>query len=351
MTLSSQPTPPSVMSPSRIAPWFCAALSWASSASAQSTPWTLSWEAPPLCPTEQSVRAQIASLIGDTDLAEPVHITARITPTSAHAWRASLTTETRGAPGTRTLDAASCPELADAVAVILAWMIDPSMRARTAPPAPVVGPPVAAPTPPVAPPPTPPAPPPAETSRVSTSDAQTPPTRASQPRSWRVRVALGARADLGPLPSFAVGPAARVSIVRGRWRVFVHGSWRPSQRFEHTVSPSTGGDFDLWTAGAGACLRWPARPVTPTLCAGLEAGAITGAGFGVTRPSTDRQPWIAASAGAGIELPVASWLAFTARASALVPLVRPRFVIENVGEVFQPAPVGLLTEIDAEVIF
>lgn len=339
------------MRPSRIAPWFCAALSWASSASAQSTPWTLSWEAPPLCPDEQTVRAQIASLIGDTDVAEPVHITARIAPTAAHGWRASLSTETRGAPGTRTLDAASCPELADAVAVILAWMIDPAMRARTAPPAPVSGLAVAAAAPPSTPPPTAPAPQaPPETPRVATNE-QPPPPRASQPRAWRVRVALGARGDLGPLPSFAVGPAARVSIVRGRWRVFVHGSWRPSQRYELTASPSTGGDFDLWTAGAGACLRWPSRPVTPTVCAGLEAGALSGAGFGVTRPGTDREPWIAASAGAGIELPVASWLAFTARASALVPFVRPRFVIENVGEVFQPSPVGLLTEIDAEVIF
>lgn len=302
------------------------------------------------------MRARIDTLLGSADAAEPVHVTARVTPSPSREWRAELRTETRGTPGTRTLVAPSCPALADAVAVIVAWMIDPAVRAFTAPPTPETTAPDAPAPPPARPPPdaspTAPetaAPPPA--APVAEPVRSAPPSRSSSSRGWRVRVSVGARGDLGPLPSFAVGPAARVSIVRGRVRLFLHGAWRPTQRFERTASPSTGGAFDLWNVGFGACLRWPSRTVTPTLCASLEGGALSGAGFGVTRPDTDTQPWLAASAGGGFEVPLTSWLSLSARVSALVPWVRPRFVLVNVGEVHQPSPVGLASEIDAEVIF
>ena len=168
---------------------------------------------------------------------------------------------------------------------------------------------------------------------------------------WRLALSLGARGDLGALPSFAVGASLRASLVRGRWRLFVDGSWRPTTRRALSPDARAGGDFDLFTVGLGACHRWVARPVTPAACASVEAGALAAEGFGVERPGRDRHPWIAAAAGGALELPVGAWLTLSTRAWLTVPLVRPDFRLVGVGDVFQPAPAGLRVELDAEVTF
>ncbi len=337
-------------SPRLTASCFVLCASWASPAAAQPASWSLSWTAPPECPGEPSLRAQVESMVGRRE--SPVRMTARVSPDASGRWRAALTTEARGAQGARSIEAATCRELADAVAVILAWMIDPSAQppppeAHVTPGADVT-PPAAAPVDAT----------PAATPAVA---APAPPARRTEPALammrvravylWRARVAVGARGDLGALPAFAAGPSLRVSLARGAQRLFVDASWRPTVRYERSSSPSYGGEFDLWTAGLGACHRWFARPVSPALCAGFEAGALSARGFGVTRPGSDTEPWAAAWAGGALELPVLSWLTLTARAAATVPVVRPNFVLVGVGEVFQPAAVGLRTAIDAEVTF
>lgn len=299
------------MTPGRlIAPLIASSLSWVSAAVAQPQPHVLTWAAPSECPAEVALRAEVAAMVGErAATTTAVRVEARVSRPAPERWVVALSTRADGFSGDRTLEASTCRELGDAVVVILAWMIDPSTR-------------------PAAP-------------------AREPP-RAARDR-WRLRVALGARGDLGPLPAFAVGPELRVSVTRGRWRLFVDGSWRPTVR--GALDASAGGDFHLWTVGLGACYRGSMRRLIPSVCAGAEGGRLSGAGYGVSRPDEGAQPWVAFTGGGALELALSARLSLSARASLEVPVVRPDFVLRGAGPVFQPSAVGLRTGIDAEVIF
>jgi hypothetical protein len=50
-------------------------------------------------------------------------------------------------------------------------------------------------------------------------------------------------------------------------------------------------------------------------------------------------------------IPLASWLALRGDVDALVPLSRPRFVVEGDGAVHKPASLGIRGAIGAEVSF
>jgi hypothetical protein len=82
-----------------------------------------------------------------------------------------------------------------------------------------------------------------------------------------------------------------------------------------------GADFSLVVGTLVACRallpwrpEWPVPALEPTLhaCVGLEAGAMTGEGFGVADPETGTAPWVAprleARGGLGIAGPLSFWL-------------------------------------------
>ncbi len=61
--------------------------------------------------------------------------------------------------------------------------------------------------------------------------------------------------------------------------------------------------------------------------------------------------WMSAAAGALVRLPIASWFALRADADAVVPLSRPRFVVEGDGAVHRPSALGVRAGIGAELLF
>jgi hypothetical protein len=61
----------------------------------------------------------------------------------------------------------------------------------------------------------------------------------------------------------------------------------------------------------------------------------------VRAPDEVSELWLAALGGVGFWAPLGQHLAFTSSLWAAVPVRRPRFVIEGIGEIHQPRAVGV----------
>ncbi len=159
-----------------------------------------------------------------------------------------------------------CAELADAVALAVALIIDPDAALRppaSAPPPPLATPtlvcPVAeCPTCAVCPPPPPPAPP---------LPAPRPLPAPPAPTIW-LRVTGGSSLGLDPSPSVSVGLSLDVGLSR-RWGLQVGALLVPTHPTDDGIV-GVGRTF----ARAGACHDWAPGPVRLGLCAGAMGGAV-----------------------------------------------------------------------------
>lgn len=364
----------------RIPPTALVALAWLTQTSpvaAQHDAFSVTWTAPTGCPDGAHVEAAVRAMLRRDVPSGEARVVAQVTPTATGTWHAELTTDTRGRRGTRSLDAPTCAALADAVAVIVAWTLDPtaltaSEAPRDVPAAPVVtatgassatsAPPASATTTAVTPDATAaatsaavvPVAPPSPLSPLSPPSPLSPtaprPTAPRAPR-WRFTTGVAARFDVGALPGFAVAPELWLALTRGRWNVSLDGSWTPFARETLPASERTGGDFSRWTVGLRVCHRWRGRVVTPSLCAGGEGGRVTATGFGVALPDTVAEPWAALLAGAALDVALGSRVSVVVGVDGEVALVRPSYVLRGVATVYQSAPVTLRTRIGVALHF
>src|SRR5690606_108493 len=74
-------------------------------------------------------------------------------------------------------------------------------------------------------------------------------------------------------------------------------------------------------------------------------------GYGADANQDASARWASLAAGALGRAPLTSWLALRTRVEATVPLARPRFVVERMGAVHQPAALGMSATFGAEVLF
>ena len=86
-------------------------------------------------------------------------------------------------------------------------------------------------------------------------------------------------------------------------------------------------------------------------CLGFELGRLHASGFGVSNPGEGSTLWAAIDGGGVLALRLAAPLALVLRLGAAVPLLRPSFVLENVGPVFRPPAVAARGESGVELIF
>lgn len=287
---------------------------------------SLTWEAPAGCPPSERILAETDRILaGSTVRTDP--------PIEAHArvrqdgerWVLSLETRRGDAVGNRELAGESCTALGEAMIVILVLMIDPALVPETPPRLE----PIAAPAPPPPPPP-----PPVAVSRP----APAPPPPAGC-RWNRPALAASLLGDVGALPAPAAGGELGFGLRRcalsasAALRAFV------PRTGEAELDAGAGGD--LWLAAGGAALGL-ARPVGPLELGArgaVEIGAMSGRGVGINHPDSGRALWLAAGAGATLRLPLGDALAAVLGLDLLVPLVRPRFVIDDLGAVHRAAAV------------
>jgi hypothetical protein len=350
----------------------CAALllsaSGATPAAAAGHPISLEWHAPPACPARGAVLGEIDRLLGGAppdDVGRRLAAKAHITKAEDGSYRLTLRTRTAAGEGERALRAATCQELADVAALIIALGFDPdavaAQRERSA--ALPAGSAAAAPPPPALRPPPErgvelvPMPLPA----ALVANAATPPrTGTVAPRTGPARQdgRLGARVafgggvglggDLGSLGEPAAAVSAWGSFWSERLRVDATFAYLPPVRVPIAARPTAGGALSLFAGGVAVCpALWPWRAARPlwalpfslSACLGVEAGQIRAAGYGAERAGAGTALWLAPRAAASFVAAVNGPLAMRLDVGAAAPLVRPSFVLEHVGLVHRPSPV------------
>lgn len=304
---------------------FACAIALPAGALAQQTaPWSLAWNAPAACPSHEAVTARVTALVGVAPSPRPALRWSVAVAAVGDAYRADLTADDEGALSSQRLDAPRCDELAETVALLLAWALQPEETPAPATPAPIQALP-----------------------RPRRRRPAAPPARA--PRTWSVHVGASARLDLNLLPSVSLAPAAQVGFATPSVLVELDAAWAAEQSV--FVTPSRGGRFQAFTVGAWACRRWSVGVLALGPCAGVESGAVYAAGFGVSDPGEATEPWLALRAALDAEVRVAGPLHLRARLAGRAALLRPAYVLRNVGPVFQATAFGAQFDFGAVVRF
>jgi hypothetical protein len=304
----------------------------------------LHWTAPAGCPGEGAVRAEMDRLLGPSSARPPapIPVTAAVSRDESGAWHVHLETPGEGTTRVREIHGASCAAIADATALILALMIDPA-AAAAAPKGPSKSAPVAVPSVPV------------EAPRVPLSPTRVPVVapRPSPPEptptSFRITALAGL--DTASLPRLAATLALQGSFVYGAQRFEIGLAYLPSRAGTVAARPSTGGDVDLLAGSVGTCRHFGTGFVEVGPCLGFEVGRLHASGTGVSNPGEGSTLWAAVDPGGVIAYRLTDRLALTARVAAAIPLLRPSFVLENVGPVYRPPPVTARGGAGVELIF
>lgn len=299
---------------------------------------TLSWDAPAGCPTSESVHARIETLLdGPISAPRDVVIDARAVVTAGRPgsdWRLALEIGSASGQRRRELTAASCDELAQVTALLVAVAIDPSAAGRAMTASDADAPPPAEPTPaPTLQPPTSPPP-------TSSTPATPPPSAPASDSGLAGAVRVAAGLDLGVVPSPAGALAGAVAL-RGRgWRVDLGAL----HRFARPVPEIGIGAVTarVWATAATIDAAWvPAIPrVEFPLGVGVEAGAIAGRSEGLAAPRRGRGGWAAVRGSAGLVILPWERVGITVDARIFVPVTRTRFAIADVGVVHGVGGVG-----------
>jgi hypothetical protein len=337
------------------------ALLWASSARAEPL-LEVGFEAPSECPSRDALDAELARLLGDA-MTRGTPMSAKVRVTAANpGYRLRLELKQSQQRSQRTLEGASCETLLETAALLIAIAHDPSavVERRDAPLIPE-------------PPPTPPAPP-MPPPPVVTVEAPRP--ALSLPWAWTTPVPLppiglgfvlragplfGVGDLPGPHPGVAIAAALRVEAFR------VEGAFELGLGATPTLDarPGVGADFFL-AAGVlrgcrvivpvdGGAFPRPPLGVDFSGCLGIELGALTGEGFGVSNPERGSAFWAAPRVDVRLGLGLAGPFGLAADVGLAVPVDGRRYVLHDSGDgsvlvVHEPAVVagraGIMAEIE-----
>jgi hypothetical protein len=285
----------------------------------------LVWNAPPGCPSQGEVLEEVGRVLGERVAGEGVRATANVSG-DEEGWHADLSIDARGATSARKLEAATCPAIASAAAVIIAVAVERGLSPEP--------PPSLTPAPPV-----------------------TPPRQARY--ESRLLVGAGVVFEQGTLPNLAGGAEASLgwllSVDGARIRVLATGAYFPHA--SSNPAPGEGADFDLVDVAGRACAAIAAGAFDVGPCVGARFDSMSA--FNVRAPqATSRTGEFWSLVGSAL----AYWhfsrtFALTGRVDVLVPLRRPEFAVEVgqsgvVGQVvYQPEKVSIAGGLGLEVHF
>jgi hypothetical protein len=304
------------------------------------------------------------------DAGDPLRATVEIEPRNDATFELTLETETSAGREVRRLRSSSCRTLGETAALLVAIVHDPTVDVSKA---------IVTPSPPPDAPPRPELPPEVLTPPVEPPvnlrppeggpTGELPPTLPPLPEKGSVGgLGFVANVFVGiaglDLPKVHNPFAAAVGLRIGAYRV--EGGVEASFGSDTTLAgdDTKGADFALVVGTLLACRavlpwrpEWPVPSLAPTLhaCLGLEAGAMTGEGFGIADPAAGTAPWVAprleARGGLGIAGPLSFWL----KAGAAFPVDPRRFVFTSgtdagsVTLVHEAGPVALRALLGAEL--
>lgn len=258
----------------------------------------LSWSAPEGCPTVQVVEQRVERILNRPLAAEQqsLRVLAVVTaPREAAAWSVTLESVSGARRASRTLEAASCDELANATSVFLAILIEPEQgepepQAKATPKA------------------------------VPVRDASTTPP-AAKPKAWRFALGVTASVRSAGVPKWATGGGVHGAL---SWRALSLGAgvngWLP---VDQTIdgAANQGARLQLSSGYARVCWQVGSAALVPALCGGGELSILRGRGFG---PSVESRSATALFGsllgGAALRLRSTEHLAVVVEGDALVPI-------------------------------
>jgi hypothetical protein len=276
----------------------------------------------------EAVEARLGRQVFVSAARAEVAVEGQIERGPAGEWRAqiSIAGERGRVLGTRELrsEAASCRELDEQLALVIAVMIDPDSALRAAPPPFVAPPPVIAPA-----------------VIVQRELVPVPYVAPPRPDPWRAGLHVGAVFSLGLLPNPGVGLALRGRVTPPRWPAIELGAaiWSANQ----AESGGVGARFTLAEGLVSACpLAMSAFGIELGGCLGVHVGAMQIGGFGFDLAQDHERPTFGASLEGRVRRRLAGPLVVSLGPGLLVPIVRDRFFYSGPAgqklEVFRMAP-------------
>ncbi|MCY1065882.1 hypothetical protein OV090_13965 [Nannocystis sp. RBIL2] len=319
------------------------------------------WDAPASCPVEAEVVAELERLLGGLLVERKgprLTAIARVRQEPGGGFDLRLWTVSDEGTLQRSLTHAQCDALARAGALIAAMAIDPSVlermseetdAAEVAAEARTVEDPEPLPEP--EPPAPEPEPAPAEPAQPEPEPPKPPPEKKKKERRVRGGVRLGAGLSFGDLPG--VGALLRLTpaLIWPRARLEFEVGYGPLRRARFDDTPDRGADLQLAVGAVRGCPLLHARKFEFPLCAGLELGALYGRGVGYEITSEARQLFVALHLAPGVFYAVHPRVAVGGIVEGAVHVVRPRFVVENLGEIYRSALASVRALLAVEVRF
>ena len=310
---------------------------WAGGLAAQTAPLvavSLDYSAPASCPDAQAFRQQVLGRTKRVSFAEPA-------ATGPLAWSIKIAETSGGSRGTlrvsgevpskleRSVKAASCEQVVDALALVAALSVDPDAsltpREKPRPPAP---------PPPAAPPPAP-APGPPNTAQRAPAD-----THATK---LLVGLTLTGRSGIAPRLAWAPRPFVGVSFRSPSG--YTWGLLLSAMQVRGSASVDVGRADFTWTLGRLEV--FPVRASFGNWCLEpalfFEAGQLRARGVAVTAAQELRRPLFSAGALSRLSLLAFDRLLLEVEGGPIVPLLRDRFYLFENTTVFRvPAVTGYI---------
>ena len=298
-------------------------LSFAATGHAGEPALSFEWHAPLGCPSRDALLARVEELLGERDGATRAPLDARefVTLLPDGRFRAELAITQAGVEGSRTLEAATCAEVAEASAIVLALAISPAAdgaHSLTMPPL------ETPPTPEVEPTPGP-------TSAAVSDRAAAPARSAASGTSVRVLAALGAALDFAVAEQAAPGVTLAATVGYGHVSFALRGSFFPPRGSSIADQPSQGVDISLLALAPLACIEPFTLPVELAACAEFELGSLHATGYGPPAHYERSSSWFAPGAGLAAAYPRKGRVRARFGFDLLIPVSHTEFVLTNVG--------------------
>jgi hypothetical protein len=278
----------------------------------------LRWTAPAECPTREAVLEKITRRLGHPLTEAGVAVDAEVVRDDARGYLLVLRFTAGARHETREVRDASCDALADAAAVLVVAVCEPSTPTIDAEPAPAGGPEPAPPAPEPAPSgsPLPTSPEPAP---VNTPGSDVP-TRAPRQPGGSVRLLGGG--EIGGLPRATAIVGLAGGLLWPRWRLEVQGTFLAPQTAERAATATR---VRLLTGAASGCRRSGRGALEVPLCLGLEAGAMRGEELRLPSGRATSVAWLAGLLSPGVAWHVNPRVSVSAAVQLAVTFVHPRF--------------------------
>jgi len=294
----------------------------------------LDWPDLPDCPSREQITASVQRALGSvTPRAQNVQ--ARVTVERQSKWVLRLQTVSADGQGERELEGESCVQAAEALAVILAMLIDPEAARAVSSGEPARTESRAEPS--------------ADMARVTSWPQSTASVRFSgvvvpsargRPSDSRFGVAAGAILNLGIEHTPRLGVGLSVDRAQGWLRWFLDASYWPEHDVHLPSDSRRGAHVSMGSVGASLGRRWPRGPfeIVPRL--GLRGFAVRAIGFGVTQSLEGTSSWLAMTAGTVTNVDFGHSLGAALALDFVVPFGRPAALLEPGGDVLRASKIG-----------